>query len=159
MSMLDSKGEVRPVVLQARSGLVPDGPDWDPGIDMSGEVSMTKQSFAEECDINSIMARYEKTGLLPQGSRMFEFGDAISEYSYQESMNAVIEADRLFSELPSRIRERFGNDPAQLFAFLDDRNNLDEAIKLGLVDPPKPKAEPLEVRVVPDPTPPKPDGA
>lgn len=152
MSMLDEKGEVRPRV-QARSGLHADGPDWDPKLDCSVEPSMTKQSFADECDINKIMERYEKSGVMPEGRRMYEFGDAISEYSYQESLNAVIFADQQFAELPARLRDRFGNDPVQLLKFLEDPKNRDEAVELGLVDAPSPAPEPMEVRIV-DPAPP-----
>ena len=35
--------------------------------------------------------------------------------------------------LPAQIRSRFENDPAKLIDFLDNSENLDEAIKLGLV--------------------------
>lgn len=155
-----------------RSGLKADGPDWDAGIDTSvwrpdmgahplgdpkAELpSMTKQEFAEECDINHIMARYEKTGVMPVGTRMFEFGEAISEYSYQESMNAVIASREYFASLPARIRDRFGNDPGKLFAFLDDEDNRDEAIELGLVKEPDPEPAPVKVEVT-NSSPPKPD--
>lgn len=159
MSMLDSKGDLRPRVVEARSGLFADGPDWDGGVDCSVEPSMTKQSFADECDINKIMERYEKTGVMPEGRRMYEFGEAISEYSYQESMNAVIAADQMFSELPAKMRDRFGNDPLQLLKFLDDPDNKDEAIELGLLKRPPPPPEPMEVRVVDPAPPPQPAGA
>lgn len=158
MSMLDSKGDVRPRVVEARSGLFADGPDWDRGVDCSVEPSMTKQSFADECDINKIMERYEKTGVMPEGRHMYEFGDAISEYSYQESLNAVIHADEQFAQLPAKLRDRFGNDPVQLLKFLEDPANRDEAVELGLVDRPPPAPEPMEVRIV-DPSPPQPNGA
>lgn len=147
-----------------RSGLRADGPDWDPGVDTSrwdasmgahplgdekAELpSMTKQDAAEECDINAIMARYEKTGVLPQGSRMYEFGEAISPYSFQESMNAVIQAREDFASLSSRVRARFDNDPAKLFAFLDDPANREEATALGILKEPEPEPEPMRVEVV-----------
>lgn len=157
-----------------RRGLLADGPDWDPGVDTrrwdasmgphplgdeKAELpSMTKQDAADECDINAIMARYEKTGVIPQGSRMYEFGEAISPYSFQESMNAVIQAREDFASLSSRVRARFDNDPAKLFAFLDDPGNRDEAVALGILKEPAPPDPPLEVRIIPDPDapPPKP---
>lgn len=157
-----------PVQTDVRSGLHADGPDWDRGIDTSrwnasmgphplGEAaqkeplpSMAKQEFRDECDINSIMARYEKTGVMPSnpGGRMYEFGDAISEYSYQESLDAVRHAQAEFMTLSARVRDRFGNDPANLFAFLDDPKNRDEAVKLGLLDPPAVDPPPQKVEVV-----------
>jgi phage internal scaffolding protein len=38
--------------------------------------------------------------------------------------------------LPAQIRSRFDNDPAKLIDFLENEQNHDEAIKLGLVNPP-----------------------
>ena len=35
------------------------------------------------------------------------------------------------------IRERFKNDPAEMISFLEDENNLPEAIKLGMVTTPE----------------------
>lgn len=143
-----------------RSGFYNDGPDYDPGLDCSVEPSMTKQSFAAECDINTIMSRYEKTGVMPQGTRMYEFGEAISEYSFHESMNAVKHAEELFAGLSAKIRDRFNNDPAALLRWLDDSANLEEAVDLGIVDRPPDPPAPMEVRIVPDPlAPPQPDGS
>jgi len=39
--------------------------------------------------------------------------------------------------LPADLRARFDNDPAQLIQFLENSDNKDEAIKLGLVNKPE----------------------
>ena len=55
--------------------------------------SMTKQSFADEVDINKVVARYEKTGMLDHVNRRQPFYGDVSEIrSYQESLNVVIHA-------------------------------------------------------------------
>lgn len=104
--------------------------------------SMTQQHFKDECDINNIIARYEATGLLTDplqsSGRMYEFGDYSAVQDYQDSLNCVIAAREMFDSLPSKIRERFNYDPARLLQFLGDDSNRDEAIRLGLVDPPSP---------------------
>ena len=104
--------------------------------------SMTQQHFKDECDINNIIVRYEATGLLTDplqsSGRMYEFGDYSAVQDYQDSLNFVIESRQMFDSLPSKLRERFNYDPANLLAFLSDDNNRDEAIRLGLVDPPTP---------------------
>lgn len=117
------------------SGIVIDGP------------SMTQQHFKDECDINNIIARYESTGLLTDpfqsSGRMYQFGDYSAVHDYQDSLNYVIEAREMFDSLPSKVRERFNYDPANLLSFLSDESNRSEAILLGLVDPPTPSpAEP-----------------
>lgn len=112
--------------------------------------SMAQQNFKEECDINNIIARYEQTGVLTdplQPGRNFEFGDYSAVQDYQDSLNFVIEARQMFDSLPSNLRERFNYDPARLLQFLSDDSNRDEAVRLGLIDPPTPS--PTEP--VPDP--------
>lgn len=53
--------------------------------------------------------------------------------SYEEIQERMIEANNLFLELPSALRERFSNDPANLLSFLADEANRDEASRLGLL--------------------------
>nr|QJB20722.1 MAG: internal scaffolding protein [Microvirus sp.] len=144
-----------------RDGMSYDTDQFDPGVDCgydqeTGEElpSRTKQSFRDECDINNIMRRYETTGVIQHvAGSVPEFGDYISELDFQQSMNAVLEAQELFAQLPARVRDRFGNDPAQMLAFLGDEKNKDEAIKLGLVNPPAAEPPPQRVEVV-NPAPP-----
>ena len=47
-------------------------------------------------------------------------------------MNAIKAGDDAFAELPSNIRERFNNDPAEFVDFCLDEANNEEAAKLGL---------------------------
>ncbi|AXH75151.1 MAG: internal scaffolding protein [Microviridae sp.] len=114
--------------------------------------SMTKQSFKDECDINVIMRRYEATGILPGmeravGARYIDCRDI----DYQEAMILVASAKSAFADLPARLRDRFGNDPAKLMSFLQDERNLEEARELGLVNAEQKVAAPLAVRVVESP--------
>lgn len=96
--------------------------------------SMTKQSFREHVEINNVIARYRKSGIVDHLNRNpGYFGDVSNIKSYQESLNVVIEAQDKFASLPANIRERFANDPALFIQFMSDPKNVDEAIKLGLV--------------------------
>lgn len=120
--------------------------------DVSGP-SMTKQSFKDECDINVIMARYEKSGAMLLSSleqRDPRYLDTTG-FDYHQAMLRVAEANSLFMELPAALRDRFKNDPHELLAFLDDESNRDEAIELGLARPREAAPEPVAVRVVPEP--------
>lgn len=94
----------------------------------------TKQSFKDEVDINKIIARFEKTGMVDHVNQGKPFyGDVSAVRSYREALECVRIAEDLFMGYPAGIRERFDNDPAKLIEFLDDRKNLAEAIELGLV--------------------------
>lgn len=96
--------------------------------------SKTQQQFAEECDINTIVRRFNLTGQLPTGVRMPTYGDFENVPSYQEAMNAIRAADEAFMEMPAEVRARFNNDPARFVDFCSDPANRAEAEKLGLVD-------------------------
>lgn len=102
--------------------------------------SKTLQQFARDADINQILARFATTGELltpvSVGKRtpaVPMFADYADAPSYQEALDLVIESEAMFDELPSSLRKRFGNDPAQLLAFIDNPENYDDAVALGLL--------------------------
>ena len=106
------------------------------GVDFK-EPSMTQQQFKDECDINRIMDRYLKTGVLsdPLDRRGTpKYGDYAEIGDYMEHMNKVVEANEMFEALPASIRKRFNNNPAELVEFVMDVNNRAEAERLGLVE-------------------------
>lgn len=111
-------------------------------------VSLTKQSFKEETDINRIMERYRMgkplvdPGAPTRGAP--SFGDFGTEFDFHEAQNRVRQAHESFDALPSSLRSRFSNDPGRLLSFLEDPSNRDEAIRLGLVES-KPVATPSQV--------------
>lgn len=130
-----------------------------PTLSCPPDTSETSQEFVEECDINVIMRRYQRTGQLPNLNLGASYGDVSDVPDYMEALNVVIQAQHDFAELPSRLRERFNNDPGQLLAFLADTANRDEAIKLGLVNAPpaptsasaSPQAQPNDSNEKPSP--------
>lgn len=98
--------------------------------------SKTQTQFTAECDVNNIIYNYTRTGvLMHMTNRIPIYGD-FSEVpqDYAECLATVAAAQDNFASLPSNIRDRFGNDPKNLLAFLNDSGNREEAVKLGLVD-------------------------
>ncbi len=93
----------------------------------------TQQSLKDQCDINSIMSKYESTGTL--SSLIMEnpqYGDYSNVPAYQDALNLVMKAEEQFSSLSAKLRHRFDNDPAKFLAFVDDPNNKQEMHELGL---------------------------
>lgn len=107
-----------------------------PTVRCAPDSSETSQEFKDECDINTIMRRFQRTGQLPQLSIAARYGDFSEVPDYMEAYRVVIQAQEDFSGLPSTLRERFHNNPGELLAFLADTANRDEAIKLGLINQP-----------------------
>ena len=102
-------------------------------VDAGGE-SRTKQSFKKECDINHIMAKYQKTGAITHYNKHQQQYGIADGQTFQDAMNLVCEAQEMFNDLPSSIRSRFGNDPAAFLDFVQDEDNADEMVKLGLTE-------------------------
>lgn len=113
------------------------GPKKVVNVDFSNAISRTHQSFKHETDINEMIRRYEKTGLIAHNvkSQPLPIADYSTAKSYQESVNLVIKAQDSFMQLHSAIRNRFANDPIKLLEFVHNPANRDEAIKLGLIQP------------------------
>lgn len=103
----------------------------------SSGVSRTQQHMKDECDINKIMARVRRGSAITHiNNRVPMYGDFTKMPSYKDALNVVINARNAFMALPALVRERFHNDPHELISFVQDPSNKDEAIRLGLVNPP-----------------------
>lgn len=100
------------------------------------EPTMAQQSFKDECDVNNIIDRYTRTGVIPDYlTKTSEgvYGDFSEVGDFTDMQNKLIAAKESFAALPSEIRRRFNEDPAQLIAFVRDKDNYEEAVKLGIV--------------------------
>lgn len=107
--------------------------------------SRTQQQFKEECDVNNILRNYVNTGVLTHTSDIPpQFGDfSHVPADYGEALALIQKSEEEFMTLSAEVREKFDNRPGNLIRFLQDEKNIDEAVKLGLVNQPV-KAEPKE---------------
>lgn len=117
---------------------------------------LTKQSMKSQCDVNLIMSKYHKTGLMNfVNTRQAEYMD-VDNLDFQTAMNMVIDAQNMFADMPAELRKRFSNDPQNFFEFVHDPENIEEMYKLGLADRPETAVEapiePLEPETVETPT-------
>lgn len=104
----------------------------------SSVPSMTQQQFKDEADINYIVSMYDSSGVMPtfhgdgQPAQPV-FGDFASlPDNAQEMYNRMIEAKNNFDSLPLEVRKRFNYDPAAFLDFVDNPENLDELVAMGL---------------------------
>lgn len=97
------------------------------------DESLTRQEFAEESDINTIIDRFG-IGENPIEARRWvtnvDIADAPS--NYQDVMNQLNEARDQFMSLPAKVRSQFDNDPAKFVDFVSDSANMPEMVRLGL---------------------------
>lgn len=104
----------------------------------SSVPSMTQQQFKDEADINYIVSMYDSSGVMPtfhgdgQPAQPV-FGDFASlPDNAQEMYNRMIEAKNNFDNLPLDVRKRFNYDPAAFLEFVDNPENLDDLVAMGL---------------------------
>lgn len=127
----------------------------DQGIHCKG--GKTKQKVGLEHDINKLVAKYKRTGKMPNllvsGDELKSAFDAdvvdlTQVGDFQACQERIVSANQLFESYPSAIRRRFNND-VQLFAeFIDQipksKARFDEAVEMGMivVSDPKPEVKP-----------------
>ena len=108
----------------------------DPAIEFT-EPSLTEQHFKDECDVNVIVDRYTRTGVMPSGSTQPLFGDfADFPTDLLSSRKFFDEAESRFMELPAEVRKEFNNSPLELLVALQDGTNRQRFVELGLIAPP-----------------------
>jgi hypothetical protein len=105
--------------------------------------SMTRQEFAEECDINTIMKRYEGhgtgPGMLPNNAEPVYFDFADAPKTLMDYMAFMQSSEAAFMSLNANVRREFNND-ARLFVYFDSNpDNLDQMRQWGLAPPAKPQ--------------------
>lgn len=105
---------------------------------VNNEPSLTIQSEKDACDVNWIVAKHRRTGMMSNiRTDQPRYGDFSNAVDYHESVFRAQQAYDEFMTLPASIRSRFNNDPGQLIDFLGSEDNRSEAIELGLVPAPQ----------------------
>lgn len=114
--------------------------------------SLTRQEFLEDCDVNLLMARYERTGVISHiNPREPMYLDMENVPDLHAAMNLMRDAERAFMSLPASIRAEFDNDALRFVDFAEDKDNLDKLREWGLAKPAEPPPSPMKVEVVPGP--------
>lgn len=107
------------------------------------ETGKTVQSETEGTDINLLMKRYRKVGVIPQHTKQPLYEDVSNVLDYMDAQQLMATAHTMFESLPAEIRFRFQNKPEEFLAFMNDEDNRAEAEELGLVAAdPDPEPEP-----------------
>ena len=98
--------------------------------------SLTESYHKDDCDINRIMKKFETTGVI-EHARQFggQYGDFMGAGDYHAAMNSILAAQEMFDTVPAKLRARFGNDPAAFLEFVQDPENADQLVELGLANP------------------------
>lgn len=96
------------------------------------EPSLAMQAFKDECDINNIIARYVKTGVIDHVQKHGASYQDCSPVEFSEAMRLVVNAQAMFADLPAPVRAEFENEPEQFLAFVQNAPegaSLDDLLK------------------------------
>lgn len=90
----------------------------------------TDQNQTQDADINTIVSRYLQKGIMPQLKTSGIYADTTQFPDLQMAENAIIEAQNIFSSLPSQLRQQFHNNPKIFFEYLKENHiQLDEYLR------------------------------
>lgn len=100
----------------------------------SSRPKLTDQSAKESTMIQNIVKNYLKTGQLPQSTNhQYAYVDDVNRPTFEEMHTIKQNANQLFQNLPSELRNEIQNDPNKLETWLSNPKNLDDAEKYGLI--------------------------
>lgn len=105
----------------------------------SSKPSLTQQEFKESCDINNILAKFsvqaqalgvDPSLLMPQDQGTY--GDFSNLDDFQTAQNKIAFLNDQFSNLPSSVRRKFGDDLNTFISAVSDPSRVDELGELGV---------------------------
>lgn len=113
------------------------------------DASRTRQEFKDECDINILMSRYDRNGVLPptNGAEP-QYLDVSNVPDLAQAFDIVEQASKAFFTLSAAVRREFDNDPIKFVAFAEDSKNLERMREWGLAPPAKVDPPPQKVEIV-----------
>lgn len=97
------------------------------------DESLTQQHFAKDADINEIARRFGLTEIPLGALDPSLFRDTTNDPDLATILNQHREARDYFMALPAKLKLRFHNSPSELWNFIADPDNAEEAVRLGLL--------------------------
>jgi len=111
-------------------------------IDLS-KGGRTKQQFADDCNINKILAKYKISGVIEHVKKNASYLECPTGLDFHEAQNLILDAQKTFDDLPAHVRKEFNNNPAEFLTFVENPENVERMEELGLIDTPEVVPEPI----------------
>lgn len=110
----------------------------------TGEIiddGRTQKHFKDEVDINNILAKYRKGQVMTHVKRaQARFGDFSQYTDLASDMDKVAKAQQTFEMLPATLRNHFKNSIPGFFDFVNNPDNFEKGVELGIFERPKQSA-------------------
>ena len=98
----------------------------------TGQKCNVDQSFKDSMDINKLLEKAQRDGLIRHGVKFEGEYDDIAAEDFQTAQFAVAKANTMFETLPSTMRNRFGTTE-KFLQWAQNPNNANEMQKLGIL--------------------------
>jgi len=116
---------------------------------INNEPDMAQQQYKDSTDVNTIMNKYEKTGVVTHLAKSQGYFKELGEpEDLLDAKMRLIKAERAFDALPAEIRAQCDHNPANFLTMLKDPTKKELLTQYGILDPVK-KTDPGVV--TPDP--------
>lgn len=97
------------------------------------DESLTQQSFTEDADLNVIARRFGLETIPLGRPDASHFRDTTNDPELADILNAQRIARDHFMALPGKLRKRFHDNPQELWDFVNDPENAEEALRLNIL--------------------------
>lgn len=99
------------------------------------EPKLTRQSDKKMSDINNILKKYSKDGVLPSTrEHLARYIDNTQIPSLEDAHQVISEAKTLFMQLPAHVRKLMDNDPSKMEEVCKDPKYQELLVKEGILD-------------------------
>lgn len=113
------------------------------------KVSIVEQHHKDSCDINNIVNKYMKHGVVPADRSAFaQYGDFSQVKSFGEMMVKMREASQSFMTLPAEVRAHFENDAARFLDAFSDPNQQKYLLDHGILQKKIPEQDPQDISLL-----------
>lgn len=102
-------------------------------LDCSGDPGRTKQAFGSEVNINTIVRKYEQTGMVTHLARgVPRYGDFSAATDLKTALDLAHEAHDQFRKMNPYVRKAADNDPVRFLEMLATEEGTQELLDAGL---------------------------
>lgn len=102
-------------------------------LSFEGDLGKTITEQQESTDINNILEKYQRTGLIDHVQKHEPQYAEFGEYDFAKNQNMIAKINQTFEELPSSVRKDFDNNPQNFVEFIAQQENIDD-MKDGVID-------------------------
>lgn len=100
---------------------------------------MTRQEFKDECDINVLMASYERNGVMTHINKLPpQYLDVSAVPDLASAIAMMDAAETAFMTLPASVRREFDQNAVKFVEYASDPANIERMREWGLAPPAEP---------------------